>query len=55
MLGKIIGVELAPLYSAQNFNFRLCDYMPAIVALESLNGCGAYTDYSTFLIIFQDG
>jgi hypothetical protein len=55
MLGKIAGAELAPLHSAQNFNFRLCDYTPATAAPESSNGCGAHTDYGTFSIIFQDG
>ena len=55
MLSKIAGAELAPLHSAQNFNFRLCDYTPATAAPESSNGCGAHTDYGTFSIIFQDG
>ncbi|KAB8225864.1 hypothetical protein BDV33DRAFT_230287 [Aspergillus novoparasiticus] len=32
-----------------------CDYNPVTAASESLNGCGAHTDYGTFTIIFQDG
>ncbi|KAE8143838.1 hypothetical protein BDV38DRAFT_276907 [Aspergillus pseudotamarii] len=53
-LSIIAGTDPIAAHSTYNMNFRLCDYNPVTAASESLNGCGAHTDYGTFTIIFQD-
>lgn len=55
LLGTIAGRDLVSLHANLNVNFRVIDYTTAIASPQSLNGCGAHTDYGTFSIIFQDG
>ncbi|KAJ5977288.1 hypothetical protein N7501_000630 [Penicillium viridicatum] len=54
-LSILAGTDLSVAHTSYNMNYRLCDYNPNTAAPESLNGCGAHTDYGTFSIIFQDG
>ncbi|CAG7939096.1 unnamed protein product [Penicillium nalgiovense] len=54
-LSVLAGTDLAAAHTSYNMNYRLCDYHPNTAAPDSLNGCGAHTDYGTFSIIFQDG
>lgn len=54
-LSILAGTDLAPAHTSYNMNYRLCDYNPSTAAPDSLNGCGAHTDYGSFSIIFQDG
>lgn len=54
-LSILAGTDLSSTHTSYNMNYRLCDYHPKTAAPESLNGCGAHTDYGTFSIIFQDG
>ena len=54
-LSGLSGADMTSVHKSRNFNFRLCDYNPSTADPESLNGCGAHTDYGTFSIIFQDG
>lgn len=54
-LSILAGTDLSAAHTSYNMNYRLCDYNPNTAAPESLNGCGAHTDYGTFSIIFQDG
>ncbi|KAI9372271.1 hypothetical protein BJX61DRAFT_542893 [Aspergillus egyptiacus] len=54
-LGALAGTDFSNTHKMLNMNFRLCDYNPVTAAPESENGCGAHTDYGTFMIIFQDG
>lgn len=54
-LSTLSGTDMASVHKKRNFNFRLCDYNPLTADPDSLNGCGAHTDYGTFSIVFQDG
>ncbi|KAF2008355.1 Clavaminate synthase-like protein [Aaosphaeria arxii CBS 175.79] len=55
LLSTIAGRDLISLHANFNVNFRIIDYTTATASPQSLNGCGAHTDYGTFSIIFQDG
>ncbi|KUL91025.1 hypothetical protein ZTR_01005 [Talaromyces verruculosus] len=54
-LSTLSGTDMTSVHSTQNLNFRLCDYNPSTANPQSLDGCGAHSDYGTFSIIFQDG
>ncbi|RDW83661.1 2OG-FeII oxygenase superfamily protein [Aspergillus mulundensis] len=54
-LNSLSGLDLHSVHRDYNVNLRLADYNPLTASPDSLNGCGAHTDYGTFTIIFQDG
>lgn len=54
-LSILSGTNMASVHKNHNLNFRLCDYNDSTADPDTLNGCGAQTNYGTFSIVFQDG
>ncbi|KAF8242782.1 Clavaminate synthase-like protein [Wilcoxina mikolae CBS 423.85] len=51
----IIGSDVGTLHTAENVNYRLCDYRPSSSCDVTAPRCGEHRDYGTVTIIFQNG
>eukprot|EP01133_Synstelium_polycarpum_P003739 gene3739-4312_t len=54
---SIVGVDLAPLHSQNNVNYRLCDYPTRQTLATAEDGhprCNEHRDYGTVTILFQN-